>query len=194
MNKLSKIPAILFAGGQSSRMGRDKALLPYGGFNTLSEFGYHNLQSIFENVYISSKNDKFDFQAPLILDQIEESSPLVGIISVFDTLKDDEFFALSVDMPHVEKKDILQLLEFADNYRDYDAVIACSSSGVEPLFGIYRRGIYKNAYKFLQENNHRLNALINQSKNKLFKFCDDDIFINLNYPDDYENALKRIKS
>jgi molybdenum cofactor guanylyltransferase len=194
MNKLSKIPAILFAGGKSSRMGRDKALLPYGGFNTLSEFGCHNLKSVFENVYISSKDDKFDFQANIIFDKFEDSSPLVGIVSIFETIKDDEFFVLSVDMPCVGKKDILQLLDFADKNRDYDAVIAQSPSGIEPLFGIYRRSIYDNANRFLKENNHRLNALIKQSKNKFFEFSNEDIFLNLNYPHDYEDALTLIKS
>jgi molybdenum cofactor guanylyltransferase len=194
MNKLYKIPAILFAGGKSSRMGCDKALLPYGEFNTLSEFGYNNLKNVFEDVYISSKNDKFDFEVPIVFDKFKDSSPLVGIVSVFDTLKCDEFFALSVDMPMVGKKEILQLLDFADNYRDCDAIIAQSPSGIEPLFGIYRASIYENANRFLNENNHRLTALVKQSKNKLLKFNEENIFTNLNYPHDYQDALKLIKS
>lgn len=194
MNKISKIPAVLFAGGKSSRMGRDKALLPYRGFNSLAEFGYRNLSEFFENVYISVKNDKFDFQASLILDKFEESSPLVGIISAFDSLSCNEFFALSVDMPRIEKKDILRLLDYANEYKDSNAVIACSPNGIEPLFGVYRKGIYGIANLFLKENNHRLTALIKSAGCKICEFENEDIFLNLNHPDDYENALKLIKS
>jgi molybdopterin-guanine dinucleotide biosynthesis protein A len=190
MKKISKMPAILFAGGKSSRMGQDKALLPYGGFDSLAEFGYRNLCNIFEDVYISAKNDKFDFCPPLVFDKFEESSPLVGIISIFDELKCNEFFILSVDMPCVEKKDILKLLDFADHHKDCDAIIACSPNGIEPLFGIYRNSIYDTANSFLKENNHKLTALIKQSKNKLFEFENEDIFLNLNYPSDYEQAIK----
>jgi len=35
--------AIIFAGGKSSRMGRDKALLPFGGYDTLTEYQYRRL-------------------------------------------------------------------------------------------------------------------------------------------------------
>ncbi len=194
MNKISKIPAVLFAGGKSSRMGRDKALLPYGGFSSLGEFGFRKLSNLFENVYISVKSDKFDFLAPLILDKFEESSTLVGIMSVFDSLKCDEFFALSVDMPCVEKKDILRLLDYANEHKESNAVIACSPRGIEPLFGVYRKGIYGIADLFLKENDHRLTALIKKAECKICEFENEDIFLNINYPDDYENALKLIKS
>ena len=63
-----KMPAVLFAGGRSSRMGQDKALLPFAGFKTLSEYQYRRLSEIFEKVYISSKEDKFDFQADILFD------------------------------------------------------------------------------------------------------------------------------
>lgn len=192
MKKLSKIPAILFAGGKSSRMGEDKALLPFGGYGSLAEFGYRKLEKIFENVYISSKSDKFNFSPHVILDKYEKSSPLVGLVSVFDEIKSDAFFVLSVDMPLVEEKDIAQLLDFLDQNRDCDALIAQSPNGVEPLFGIYKRGIYGNAIKFLNDDNHKLNALIKQSKSKFFEFYNEDIFVNINYRSDYENALKLI--
>lgn len=192
MKRLSKIPAILFAGGKSSRMGEDKALLPFGGYGSLAEFGYRKLEKIFENVYMSSKSNKFDFNPHVILDKYEQSSPLVGIISVFDEIKSDAFFVLSVDMPLVEEKDIIQLLDFLDQNMDCDALIAQSPSGIEPLFGIYKRGIYGNAIKFLNDDNHKLNALIKQSRSNFLKFYNEDIFININYRSDYENALKLI--
>jgi len=65
--------AIIFAGGKSSRMGRDKALLPFGEYSTLCEYQYQRLAKIFETVHISTKEAKFDFDAPLIYDLYPQS-------------------------------------------------------------------------------------------------------------------------
>ncbi|HGZ69822.1 MAG TPA: molybdenum cofactor guanylyltransferase, partial [Nitratifractor sp.] len=77
--------AVILAGGKSSRMGSDKALLPFGGYPTLAEYQYRRLSILFENVYISTKEDKFDFEAPLILDKEKSSSPLLAAASIFET-------------------------------------------------------------------------------------------------------------
>ena len=53
---IKDIPLIIFAGGKSSRMGEDKALLPFGGYPTLTQFQYIKLRKNFQNIYISAKN------------------------------------------------------------------------------------------------------------------------------------------
>jgi molybdopterin-guanine dinucleotide biosynthesis protein A len=150
--------AIIFAGGKSSRMGQDKALLPFADCITLSEFQYNKLSTLFDKVYISSKENKFDFEITVVTDLYEESSPLVGIISLFETLDDDELFILSVDAPFVDEKVIEVLLKHTD--KKFDAVIAQSPSGVQPLCGIYRRSILPLAQENRTKENHRLNDLL----------------------------------
>lgn len=59
---------VILAGGKSSRMGRDKTLLPFGGFATLTHYGAHKFGRIFERVFVSSKFEKFDPTLPLIKD------------------------------------------------------------------------------------------------------------------------------
>ena len=49
-------------------MGRDKTLLPFGGFATLTHYGAHKFGRIFERVFVSSKFEKFDPPLPLIKD------------------------------------------------------------------------------------------------------------------------------
>ena len=181
--------AIIFAGGKSSRMGKDKALLPFAGYSTLSEFQYNKLSSLFDTVYISSKEDKFDFEATVITDLYEENSPLVGIISVFEALEADEVFILSVDAPFVNEEVIEKLL---NHNKEFDAVIAKSTSGTQPLCGVYRRSILPLAQKHLKEGDHRLNNLLREADTQFVSFKDDTPFINLNHPHEYENAIKSI--
>jgi len=185
-----KIPAVIFAGGKSSRMGRDKALLPFADYSSLAQYQYERLQGLFEKVYISAKEDKFDFRAELIYDRYDVSSPLAGILSIFETLDADEIFILSVDAPFVDENVIGKLLEA--NKEGPDAVIARSPDGLQPLCGIYKRSLLPLAKKHLQENRHRLTQLLKEAKSTFVVFEEDNPFTNLNHPHEYEKALKQL--
>jgi molybdopterin-guanine dinucleotide biosynthesis protein A len=183
--------AVLFAGGKSSRMGKDKTLLPFAGFNSMSEFQYQKLEKLFSKVYISTKENKFDFKANLILDKYSDSSPLVGIVSVFESIEENEVFILSADAPFVSA-DVIQTL--IDNKEGYDAIIAKTASGRQPLCGIYKRSVLKIAKQNMQEDNHRIGNVLKDVKTKFVFFEDDSAFKNLNHPHEYEEALLLLTS
>lgn len=184
------IPCVIFAGGKSSRMGEDKSLLPFGGFNTLTEFQLFRLHKIFKNVYISCKDkSKFNFQADFIED-IKTSStyvPTAGFVAIFEYLTCDRFFALSVDTPFLGKNEIGQLIN-ADK-SDYDATIAKTESGMQPMCGIYHRSISEKFNQMLKEENHKLGYLLKNSKTIFVDFEDEKPFLNLNHPHEYQEAL-----
>jgi len=184
--------AIIFAGGKSSRMKRDKALLPFGGYNTLAEYQYRRLSQIFNNVYISAKSNKFDFRANIVVDSSKIYSPLIGIISVFETLKVDEVFIISVDIPFISF-DIIQDI-YRNNSCEYDIVVAKSKNGIEPLCGIYKRDILEVAKLNLNRHIYRLKALLNSVNTKIVDFNLKDEFLNLNTPQIYINSLNSFKS
>jgi molybdopterin-guanine dinucleotide biosynthesis protein A len=181
------IPVVIFAGGKSSRMGQDKALLPFENFKSMSEFQYHKLSQLFNKVYLSSKTDKFDFECKVIQDNYEESSPLVGLLSSFEELQADEIFVLSVDAPLVDEKVIKKIME--ENKPSSDATIAKSPSGLQPLCGIYKRSILPLAKQQLLEHNHRLGHLLDRAETTLVAFDDDKPFTNLNTPQEYKALL-----
>ena len=185
-----KIPIILFAGGKSSRMGTDKALLPFAGYPTLSEYQYRRLEILFETVYLSSKSQKFDFPAKVITDHYEEYSPLVGLISVFEALKVDEIFVLSIDAPFVNKTVIERVIQKKEKY---DAVIARTARGKQPLCGLYKRSVLKTAKAHLYKENHRLGNLLDRVSSHSVFFEDENDFLNLNHPHDYKEAKKILK-
>ena len=184
--------AVLFAGGRSSRMMRDKSLLPFGGYGTMGEYQYRRLKKYFAEVYISCKEDKFNFEAPLILDRYPQSSPLVGILSVFETIEDREFFVLSVDAPFVDRNIITTLYD-SDPQAHCSAVTAESPQGIQPLCGIYRRSIIPNAKAFLARGDHRLTALLKASGSCSVRFEEESLFANLNYPEEYDKAVQRLR-
>ncbi len=182
--------AVILAGGKSSRMQRDKALLPFDNYASLAEFQYKRLSKIFSNVYISSKNNKFDFNVDVLEDRYEESSPLVALVSIFEALEEiEEVFLLSVDAPFVSKNIIDAL--YKSNHLS-DVVVAESPYGLEPLCAIYRRSCLVKAKRALESDKHRLHALFEELDVKHVKIEDELAFMNLNYPSEYEEAQKRL--
>jgi len=185
------IPCIIFAGGKSSRMGEDKSLLSFGAFGTLTEFQLDRLGKIFKNVYISCKDrSKFSFEAEFIEDIKTDSlyAPTAGFLSVFEHLRCESFFVISVDSPFVSEYEIKKIVE--SDKTDADATIAKTARGIEPMCGIYHRSLEKKFTLMLQEDNHRLGFLLKTSNTVYVQFEDEKPFLNLNHPHEYQEALR----
>ncbi len=186
------LPCILFAGGKSSRMGSDKTLLPFGGYSSLAEYQYRRLQAIFKRVFISTKNSsKFSFKADFIIDTSSVFAPTAGFSEIFDTIEDDRFFVLGVDMPFVDKSIIEKL--FQADTKDADATVAVTKGKTEALCGIYHRSLEQRFKKMLQENRHKLSKLLDEAKTNKVNFQNDKKFYNLNYLHEYQKAKKIYK-
>lgn len=186
------ISCVIFAGGKSSRMGQDKSLLPFGGCDTLAQYQYQRLSKLFAHVYISAKENKFDFEANIIEDAPggDLFAPTAGFEAIFKELPDERIFVISVDTPFVSEKEIRTLLE--NDNAQYDAVIAQTAAGSHPLCGIYHRSLLPSFEQMLLDNNHRLGKLLKNVKTHFVFFEDEAAFDNLNHPHEYEVARQRI--
>lgn len=187
-------PCVIFAGGKSSRMGSDKSLIPFGGFDTMTEYQIDKLQKIFSTIYISCK-DKVKFKSLKNYDSlnfIEEDgeiyAPTIGFISVFETLKCDRFFAISVDTPFIDQVVIKEL--FANDKNNSDATIAIVDGKTQPMCGIYHLSLEKQFKKMVKSNNHKLNYLLKNSNTNYVEFNSKEKFLNINFPYEYQQALK----
>ena len=170
-------------------MGEDKSLLPFGEFDTLIQYQYNKLSKIFKDVYICSKTNKFDFKCNLILDNDKSTfSPMVALESIFDTLKENKVFIITVDTPFVTKETIFTLIKCCE---DYDITIAKSGDKLHNLCGVFSKSIYKNIKDLIKQDIHKINYLIkNFSNYKVVEFENNEEFLNINTKDDYQNGKK----
>lgn len=192
MQKTIPLPCVIVAGGRSSRMGKDKALLPFHNHKTLVEYQLARLSHNFESLHVSCKTkEKFAFKASFIEDvkDFEEYSPLVALYSILKKL-DKPVAILSVDTPFVTKRVYEKLLDSLDE--DTDIVIARSPFGSHQMCAIYKPHIADIIKTQIEQNNHKIRALFEKLHVKYVDFEDDTIFLNLNHPDDYENAKKML--
>lgn len=184
-------PCVIFAGGKSSRMGEDKALLPFGDCPTLLEFQYKRLKQIFQDVYISCKDASiFEFEAEFIEDEKDIFAPTIGFVSAFNSLHVKQIFVLSVDTPFIRKEQIESLLRHKDE--DYDAIIATTKTGTHPLCGLYNASLHVKFQEMMARDTHKLSKLLKDSNTLYVQFDDDSNFLNLNFQDEYQEALARL--
>ena len=167
-------------------MGQDKALLDFGG-KPLARYQYERLKDIFEHVAICTKTKKFDFEAPFFYDSSEIFAPTPAILDIFDFY--ESFFAISVDTPFVEKSVIDKIVQTAKKLPGKDAIIA-KTTQPQPLIGIYNKSIAPLIKKEIAKGNYKLNAILRQADTAFVQFEDDHRFLNLNYPQDFQEALK----
>jgi molybdopterin-guanine dinucleotide biosynthesis protein A len=179
--------AVIFAGGRSSRMGQDKALLPFRGYDTLAEYQYRRLGKWFEHVYISAKDDKFPFEANVLRDKYTASSPMVALASSLEDVDEDEIFVISVDMPFVDEKIISKLFEQFYAHSDSEIVIASSTNGTEPLCGIYNKSVLDKTKALVLSDKHKLKDLLDVCRTYTMACDRDEVFANLNTIDEYNS-------
>lgn len=97
---------VVLAGGRSSRMGRDKALLPWQG-RPLIEHQIALLQAAgVDSVRVSG--DRPDYQG--IADPTAHSGPLGGIAGIAAASDDGELLIIPVDMPRLQPSLLRRLL------------------------------------------------------------------------------------
>ena len=97
---------LVLAGGQSSRMGEDKALLKYHG-QTQLEYGYKLLEKFCAKTFISINHkhsaEKTRKKFPFIIDQFEQGGPLNGIASALSAHPDKAWLVIACDLPLLDE-------------------------------------------------------------------------------------------
>ena len=187
------LPCVIFAGGKSSRMGRDKALLPFGGFDTLARYQFERLSPLFTQTYLSVKTPHEALKGiPQITDAqgSELFAPTAGFIAAFHTLKAERLFILSVDTPFIGPEVIAALLEADAN--GLDAVIARTEQGTHPLCGIYHRSLRTRFEAMAASGDHALGRMLSTVNTRYVRFEKEELFANLNHPHEYEAALESL--
>ncbi len=129
----------VLAGGRSTRMGRDKSLLPLGG-QSLIEHAVQLMQQHFERVVIVSDfPERYAFlRLQIIPDQFRGIGPLGGIHAALVNSDTDMVFVSSCDTPLVPSRLIGHLLEIDSPRR---ARIPRLHGELQPLFGLYERSL-----------------------------------------------------
>jgi molybdopterin-guanine dinucleotide biosynthesis protein A len=94
------VAGYILAGGRSTRMGQDKAMLQLAGM-PLVEHAVRKLRSVASDICILSRNPNLASYAPLVPDLHEDCGPLGGIDAALANTRKQWVLIMPVDMPFV---------------------------------------------------------------------------------------------
>jgi molybdopterin-guanine dinucleotide biosynthesis protein A len=198
------VTGIILAGGKSSRMGVNKAMLKYEGMSII-EHTAELMRSLFPRVIIIT-NDTNEYKflgLEMFKDLFPGNGPLGGIHSGLSHSKTEKNFIVSCDMPLISK----ELVQFITEFKTaYPITLARAEGHIQQLCGIYSRSVLKPAeslcknsfspVKNEEKRRCRVLNLINTTGAEIIEsfdipFYSDDMFMNMNKPEDYELLLTR---
>ncbi len=176
--------AIIMAGGDSARMGRDKSMLLIEG-QPMIKYIYDQLHPHFNQILISSNDiSKYSFPGvEVVPDKVTGQGPLGGIASALKSSVNDLNFVTACDIPQVDT--VLMKMMLREG-RDFDAVVPrIGLSQYEPLFAVYKKDTLAAIEAALLSGNNRIIDALNSCRVKYIDLTDTQQLKNLNTMNDY---------
>jgi len=130
------LTAVLLAGGESRRMGRDKATMEFEG-QPMWKRQLEVLRAVGpDNLFVSARTlpPWLPPDAELLVDEAPSRGPLSGLMKALATLRTTHLIALAADMPFMTSEQLNVLRELAAEGRGVVPIIA---ERAEPLAAIY---------------------------------------------------------
>lgn len=136
---LTMISVAIQAGGESRRMGQDKALMSFLGEPMLDRV-MKRVASLADEVLVTTNHPAsfVDFKIPLIQDQLPGMGALGGLLTALYAAQFPVVIVVACDMPFVNR-DILAAACDRLFSNQADVVIPLSKEGYEPFHAVYRR-------------------------------------------------------
>ena len=178
--------AVVLAGGKSSRMGQDKALLMLGEKVIIQRI-LDVVSTVFDEVYISGNRVAYQsFSKNIIEDKIIDKGPMGGIYSALEFLKED-VFVCSCDMPFISNDMIRNML----NKKQEDKINTLKyKDRIYPVFGIFPYSVLNVLKDSLLKDKLKMTSFLETQKAHYIEIDkeSENHFLNINTPENFEKA------
>jgi molybdopterin-guanine dinucleotide biosynthesis protein A len=188
--------AFVLAGGNSTRMGTDKAFVELDG-QTLLQRALDRIEPVGRRVWILGSRAKFESYGPVVEDEFPDHGPLGGIHAALRVSDRELNLILAVDMPFVESRFLEYLVKCA---RDTAAVVTGprAEGRWQPLCAVYRRDFAIVAEQALKADKNKIDPLFSEVQVRAIEETElstngftPEMFRNLNTTADVE-AVRRM--
>jgi molybdopterin-guanine dinucleotide biosynthesis protein A len=196
MTKPAPLYGLVLAGGESRRMGRDKALLDYHGRPQV-EWAWHTLSRHGERVFVSVRAehaaDGVRSALPRIVDGSLGSGPIAGIAAAQAAHPEVAWLVVACDLPFLSDATLAHLVE----RRGASPVTAYRSAhdGLpEPLCAIYEPATRQAIVDFIGTGKHCPRKYILGAAVPLVDLPEATALDNVNTPEELAAAAARLTS
>ncbi len=196
MGRNVSLTAIVLAGGQSSRMGQDKALIALQGVPLLRQVCEIALSCTREVCVITPWPERYQAILPDACRTIREVSlpgetephgPLIGFAQGLAQVETDWVLLLACDLPQLQVE-VLQhwVTELEKTAEEAIALLPRQTKGWEPLCGFYRRQCLPRLTEFIKEGGRSFQRWLAQHPVQELPVSDSQLLFNCNTPADLE--------
>lgn len=188
----SPVYGLVLAGGESRRMGHDKASLRRGGQSQLAHV-VKLLEGFVERVFVSARaeqqNEQERSRFEQILDRYQDLGPLAGILSAMDEHPHADWLVVACDLPNLDAPTISHLLENRGDNQPFSSYISSHDGLPEPLCAIYSAGSAAILHGFVNDGVLCPRKILIRSDTLLLDQPNPRALDNVNTPDDLRNSL-----
>ena len=183
---------LVLAGGESRRMGRDKALLLRDGQSQL-EYVAVLLAGIVDRVFVSVRQEQQGeperSRFSTIVDRYAGIGPVAGILSAMDEHPDANWLIVACDLPNITASTLQYLSDNRSNQHPFTAYRSSYDDLPEPLCAIYRADSNAIVRDFVERGVVCPRKMLIRSDTLLLEQPDPHALDNINTPDDLESSV-----
>lgn len=162
-----KLSTGILAGGKSSRMGQNKALLKLNNERFIERIA-KELGGFSETLISAAKKGEYeDLGLPMVYDEHSDIGPIEGIYQIIKHASEEYVFICAADMPFLKKELVSYMAEFVSS--DYDVFCLMDEEHVHPLCAIYSKRVLDTIEELIAEGQYRLIQILNRVRTKYIK-------------------------
>ncbi len=173
---MPELSVAILAGGESRRMGTDKALIDLEG-QPLVVHVARRFASLSDDVFVVCKVP-LDLDLPEVLDELADQTPLSGVITALRDARHDRVFVCACDMPFIDVDLVASLRD------DADVVVPRHDGMVEPLHCVWSKRALPKLEGLWDGGERAVRRAIDRLDARYIDVGDERSFINVNTPED----------
>ncbi len=189
--------SIILCGGESKRMGNDKAFIKINGFY-LIDIIIDRLKKLSKNIIlVVDKQEKYAQivkckDVEILEDENKKFGPIEGMRVGLKKTYDDAAFVCACDMPLLDIECVKEIYKHMD--KSIDCVVPRVNHRLHPLHGIYKKSVIPQLEYMVNNDIRMVKYLINNVKTKFVESFGCNIeksVTNINSPEDLEKLRER---
>ncbi|PYZ97112.1 molybdenum cofactor guanylyltransferase [Alteribacter lacisalsi] len=197
-----KVTAVILAGGQSSRMGKNKALLSINGLPVIERIKNVLSQSCCGMLVVANSPEQYRFlHVPVVPDRFPDSGPLAGIHAGILESGCEWHFVAACDVPLISRDVIEILLREMEDNPETDVILPKAGGRLQPMTALYRRSVLPAVEEALKSGQLKLLDALNgldliyvDEQKAAAQGMDperwEQSFFNMNRPEEYSEVLR----
>lgn len=190
-----KIYGLVLAGGKSTRMGKDKGLIPYHGMPQRN-YLYHLLSRVCDRTFLSIRPEQqndFSDDMEIIVDENNYKGPYNGLLSAHKKHPKVAWLVLACDLPLIDLQSLQELMAARDHKAMATSFAQKADPLPEPLCAIWEPKAFETSLAYLESGNGTCprKFLINNEVKLVFPH-NPNVLLNANSEEEYKEAILKL--